>query len=708
MVNYSLRLRVAAEPPPPILLPDLTLSSYTFSNGLPENSKIADISGNDLGALLSIAAGDDRLKINGDGTQLLVGGTQATAGTFSAGIVSTLAEADNSPHTTPISLTVTSASLTPMLNDIALPMGIYTPPGMGTVLLKNIPGLVDPLSPQIVSWRMGSVTAGSGGLATDLGSLLTTNTAFATARTPRTTRGTISEVTTNRLPGADYTIPLIAVGEDGSEATCTITIQPVAGALSRGDDYVSPANDGATAIQQRLAAKMSGLKMLISVGHGPDQSFSLANLIQAGRVAVEYADPARPSKLRTVDVYNCHRIDFNELGVGGTPAHRFHFRAGSSDCWAYDCFTIDGSEADLDLVVGAQNHYAFYFRGVTNCGALGGSFNHIGRCVSYGGGGSATHPDRSFDCVIEGVLFDHYYGDAIQEGGGEGNQFLGNGVFAPMRGFNPSTGIPSVDHIDQTQFAPFNPQQVLIKGNVFGHADGNAGSIGIINSATTASGPATESKLSGVDYGGNILAIRAGTAMNWGSVDGLDLHDCTIVCVTSGLIGSPNIVVDKGVSGLETVNDNVTADAQQIILYPSTPLPSTIQRVFTMGSIGSAAGITKTDCRELNIALTAMKQMQPEDGVNSLPEWLPTGVRTYDFTNWFKYPDVIERLGNYHPIDNPNGAAFANMTPAEKKALYIDVLTPKVTPGQTIYNDLHGDGTVSIGAVNFDETMKTA
>ena len=695
MSRARFKLLLAKPPPPPIILPDLTLSSYSYSSVLAAGTDFATISGNSLGASLTLAAVDPadagKVALTVDQGALEVGSVSSTTGTYEYELTSTLDGAANSPHTQRIALTVTPATLTPIINDISLPMGTLTPPGMGTTLLKNTPGLVDPASPQIVSWRMGSVTAGSGGLATDLGSLLTTNTPFATARWPTTTRGANNEVTTNRLPGASYTVPLIAVGEDGSEATCTVTITPVAGAVSRGDKLTAwPDADRADVIQSRLATKLGGLKLLISVGHVEGALYTLTGLTQEGRVTVEYADPERPCRIGGADFYRAARVSLLNVGIGGMQANKILVRE-SVEFYASGNYPLGASVADV-LAINPASQAAIKFTSGSNDGLVENNhFGWSGRGCEFGNGVARSR--------VVNNIFEHYYGDLCLTGETTDCEFVDN------LGLHPHRMVTSKDHIDGGQFAdpPAGGGTLYItrfkfSGNIIWQGAGDTGSIGFHNGSTQ-----------GIDCEicRNIFGIRAGNAMQLGRHSGAVVTDNTIFLTASGAIANNSRSAPKA-----NENDNIFDGVITLLeIGVGSSGTNILNDNLTVGSIQAPAA---TWSHEGNVALglsyPAIHKYADDAGEN-LPPKFKAGVmagRTNDFSNVFAVPNAFEKLNNYYDGDDPDvigsteGTDWANISPASAKALILATLTP-IADGAA---DLGGGAPK--GAINFDGSQKAS
>lgn len=541
----------------------------------------------------------------------------------------------------------------PKLNNITLRYGDRTTPSdSSTVLLQNIPGLIAVDSGPIVSWRTGAVTASGGGAVGDWGGFLATNTPSATARTPNPTKGSITALTTITLVGS-YTYTVTGVAANGAEATATVTIEVVPNAFNVGDVY------GGDIMSSRFATKAGGLTWLFSSGWSRTGVYNLQNINPTGRMGMKEADPSKPLKMSGLRVMGCQRVDIDGLTMGGAPNHRFLVDGNSTDCTIKRCKS--GADASWNYISpSAPNTHAIYK--IDNCTYItieDGDFTWCPRPIYLGGalfGGLA----RSRNITIRNNTFRTYYGDAMSIGGCDTILLEGNVFIAPMRNEG------NTDHIDGVQFTGASvpgtevSANVTIKGNFWIQGEGNSGSIAVMNTSVS---------LTGLVYRCNVLVGRAGTSMNWGNgvADGV-IEDTTIFLTMSGKIA-------QWYHASDPQNDNVTNGVQNLTLYAATN--SALRRVLATGSVGgSPSGWTKTDNLGLGIAYTAITQFANVAGQSNYePTFEPTGVRTYDFTSVFKYPNAFERLNNYN-ADNLAGADYPNMTSAQIKALVLDVLTP--------------------------------
>lgn len=541
-------------------------------------------------------------------------------------------------------------SAPPKLNNITLRYGDRTTPAdSSTVLIKNIPGLIADDSAPIVAWRTGGITASGGGATGDWGGFLATNTSTETARTPNPTKGNITQLTTITLAGA-YTYTVTGIAADGAEASATVTIEVVADAFNVGDIY-----DGGT-MSSRFAAKAGGLTWLFSSGWSRTGVYGLQNITPTGRMGVKEADPSKPMKLNGLRLYNCQRVDVDGLTMGGTPNHRFLVDGNSTDCTIRNCKSAADASWDYISPAIPNSHCIYKIDTATYITVEDGDFTWCPRPIMVGGapvGGVA----RAQNIAIRDNTFRTYYADAMSVGGCDGVELTGNIFIAPMRNDG------NVDHIDGVQFTGSGSEvsaNVTIEGNLWVQGEGNAGSIGVMN---------TSASLTSLVYRYNVLLGRAGTAMNLGNgVADAIIEDNTIFLTMSGKVAQYYHASDPQ-------NDNITNGVQNLTLYTATN--SVLRRILATGSVGSSpSGWTKTDNVGLGIAFTAITQFSNVPGQsNYTPTFEPTGVRTYDFSSVYKYANAFERLNNYSP-DNLAGADYASMTPAQIKALVLDVLTP--------------------------------
>jgi len=670
MPGSRFKLILRRQKPPPLLLQPLSLSSYTYSSVLSEGGVIAGISGKTIGSSLSIAPNDGTVTISLDQTQLLRGAAAVTPGTDNYQLIETLPGAANSPNPTPISLTVTPASETPILQDVSVNMGQYTTPGAGTVLLKNL-GLTAPGSPEVVSWRTGGVVANGGGLASNLTGLLAANTSSTTARSPTPSLGSNSALTVVTLPATSYSITVTGVGSDGSEDTCILTYVPVVDAFSIGDDNASFGRpDQFDTLRTRIGTKTGGKDWLISTGTVySGLTFSIRAFIPtSGSTGIRYADPARPTQIRGFSFNNCQHITAVAPGIGGGAVNKVFFQVGCVDCHVQDAYPLGASIADV-LPTNQGSIAAVKMSSATDCTVTGSWFEYCGRGAEF---------TVCTNCSVTGSIFRKNYGDGAAIGASTNTKVNRNIFIAPMRYMG------SQNHIDGIQISDdITADSIEIAGNIWVEGEGNAGSIGFINGATVANS---------MVYKNNIVIQRAVRMMILGIQNNATVSDSTFFTSASGLIGMNS----------STENDNITNSVPDMNANAASTGANTLTRIGTVGSIPSL-GVTWSlvDCRALGIAYTAVHQFV-YDGVNfnRVPYFDPVGVRTYDFSSVFNHANAFERLNNYHPVDNPAGFDYENKTPAEIRARVLDTLTPK-TGGDW---DL-GAG-VTVGAINLDGTLK--
>lgn len=564
----------------------------------------------------------------------------------------------------------------PIINDITLNYGNRTTPAnSSTVLIKNIPGLIAPNSPPIAYFRTGNVTAFGGGVVGDWGGLLATNTAIATARTPNPTKGIITQLTTVTLVGG-YTYDIIAVGENGEESTATVTINVVADAFNVGDA------NGGDVMSSRFATKSGGLTWLFTSGWERAGVYALQNLNPTGRTIVTEADPSKPMKMNGLRLYNCQRVDVDGLTMGGTPNHRFLVDTNSTDCTIKNCKS--GADASWDYINPTTPNIHAIFK-IDNCTYITVEDNHFEWCprgILIGGANISGNP-RATNIIVRNNTFRTYYGDAFSIGGCDTVDITGNTFIAPMRNEGNN------DHIDGVQFGGSGADvsaNVTIEGNMWIQGEGNAGSIGVMNTSVS---------VTNLVFRYNILLGRAATSMDLrNNISDSTVEDNTIFLTMSGKIAQYYRATDPQ-------NDNVYNGVQQIVLTTATN--SFMRRLLAVGNVGgSFTGWTKEDNLALGISYTAITQFSNVEGQSNYePTFEPTGVRTYDFSNVFNYANAFERLNNYSADNNAAGTNYTTLTVEQIRTRVLDTLTPKIGGSA----DLGGSSV--IGAITKEGQLKS-
>jgi hypothetical protein len=572
---------------------------------------------------------------------------------------------------------------TPLLQNVSINMGANTPPGMGTVLLKNL-GLVASGSAAIVSWRTSNVVATGGGANTDLGGLLATNTATATARSPKTTLGSATALTTVTLPATSYAVTVTGVTAGGLEATCILTIVPQASAFNLGDDNASfgrPDNMDSLSQPGNLKTNTGGLTMLISTGADYTASpFAIDGFLpSSGRTAVRYADPARPSRVPGLQASGTNNFDFDGFGIGGGINHKIFLHGACDSVTVKNCYPLGDSIADVAINAGgtAGNQDFILLSGVTNCTADNNYLRWGGRGLVLGGGSSGN--------FITNNVIRYVFGDLSAVGQSTNDTVSGNLCLSPMRDTDPS-GSP--DHIDNMQWdtavaGTSNTATNLVwAGNIFAQADGTAAASGFQGGVNT---------YVGVTFKNNISLFRASTAANLSGWQDSTLRDSTWLLVGSGKVGMQALNADDNVVNTTLNFVSGGGAGANALTRVFIPYGRTMDATWT---------ITNSPAHTFNIPNSVQFSY---DGVNFNHE-PDMGGSTYATSGVFKYANTLERLNNYHPVNNPAGADYPNMTPAQIKALIIDVLTP-ATSGSL---DLGGANANTIGAVARDGTLKVA
>lgn len=598
-------------------------------------------------------------------------------------------------------------SQTPLLRDVAVSKGAYTNLGSGGAYLKNL-GLTWPNSPTVAYWRISNIAAVGGGNASEITNTCASNTANAAAREPLPSGGDNSNLT-KTLNATSYTMTVTAVGLDGSEASCTYTQNVVANAFNVGDD---PVRDGAGAyLPAGMATATGGKSLLLSTGAdyrapgvSPNGVFDIGYLVpSSGRTTVQYADPLRPSQIFGLRIINCHGMIVDGLGLGGGKVNKIQLLISGGgtvdDIEIKNCYPLGSSFATDVEIGGASNHSAAVIHDSTNVNVHNNSFTYTGRAFDISLGSSV---------IVDSNTVRYIYGD----GAGIGDTpdcSLTNNIFAsPMRDPFDRSGTP--DHVDCLQFSnhvtyTFNIVRPIIKGNVWAQADGNCAWGGMQNGS--------DGVQNGL-YANNIVTGHATTGMAVGTGLVFDIRDSTIFFCASGKVNNSSV----------NANDNVTNGAFQVSIQSDAADPTahdnTMSRLFTSGSISSlTTHWSFTNNAGPNVTYPNIVQFPwaagSTDGgsftTGGYDPWArPTnydyepdmGGSTYDWSPYLNYTDALERLNNYHPINNPNGTNYAGMTCAQIKARLLLVLTPKA--GGLL--DLGGGST--IGAVKLDGTLKTA
>lgn len=574
-------------------------------------------------------------------------------------------------------------NLTPILQNVSVIMGAKTPLNMGTVLLKNLV-LVAPGSAPIANWRTTITSATGGGANTDLSSL-SSNTANATARSPAPTLGAINSLTLTTLAATSYAITVTGVTAGGLEATCTLTYVTQAGAFNLGDNnaaFGDPDEMFNETVAIRLGTKTGGLTMLLSTGADlTSPVFRLTGFSpSSGRTTVQYADAARPSRVPNLLISNVNNFDVTGLGIGGAIAHKIWISGTSDGTTVKNCYPLGDSIADVAINAGGT-------AGGVNFIFLGGPGSAVTNCtidnnyLRWGGRGIVLSP--STGCSVTNNIIRYCYGDLCAIGVSTNDTITGNLALSPMRDTDTG-GMP--DHIDNMQWDGGIITNLLFANNLFAEADGTATSSGFQGGAFN---------YVGVTYKNNISLFRASTAANLTAWQDSTIADSTWLLVGSGKLGMTALGADDNVfNGQPGFSDG---DGHGGHLGSGA---NALTRVFVPYAASMGASWTVTNSPNQNLSIPNAVQ-HVYDGINFNIE-PDMGGSTYATSGIFKYANTLERLNNL-TATNTAGADYPNMTPAQIKALILDVLTPAT--GGTL--DLGGANANTIGAVCRDGTLKT-
>lgn len=568
----------------------------------------------------------------------------------------------------------------PLLQNVSVTMGAKTPLNMGTVLLKNL-GLVATGSAPIANWRTTITSKVGGGATSDL-SNLSSNTANATARSPAPTLGANNSLTTTTLAATSYAITVTGVTAGGLEATCTLTYVIQAGAFNLGDNnagFGDPDDLINDTLRIRLGTKTGGLTMLLSTGADlTNQVLIFAAFVPAsGRTTVQYADPARPSRIPNLRLSNTNSFDVTGLSIGGGyNVHKIWLDGTCDGSTVKNTVPLGDSVANVSIGnQDAGNVNFIYLNGVSNCTVDNNYLLWGGRGITLSG---------TTGCTVSNNVIRYFYGDAEAISTSTNDTVTGNQAYAPMR--DTDTGI-NPDHIDMRQWdvGPLGgstPTNLTYHGQIYAQADGTAAASGFQGGYNT---------YTGVDWRFCITLFRASTAANLAAWQDSTIADSTWLLVGSGKVSQAASGADDNVFNGQpgfTTTGGAGANALTRVFVPYT------------ATMGGTWTVTNSPNHTFSIPLAVQF---PYTGVtfNLEPDM---GGSTYATSGIFKYANTLERLNNYNALTNTAGADYPNMTPAQIKALILDVLTP-ATGGSL---DLGGANNNTIGAVCLDGTLKTA
>lgn len=568
------------------------------------------------------------------------------------------------------------ASQTPTLQNVTVPMGAYTNKNSGGVYLKNL-GLTADGSPAVTSWRISNITAVGGGANGDLTNTLAAGSptaANATARTPLPSVGSNTALTLT-LAATSYTMTVTAVGADATEATCTLTFAVQASAFNIGDDYGSGGRDTAAAMNP-WKTQVGGLTALIAVGadYGSTQLLLQNVAPSSGRMTVQYADPARPSRMASVRLSSCTAVDVASLGYGGAQMNHIH-ADGCTDCTVSDAYPLGASVADI-YTPDPHSQRGLYVSACTDCNFPDNHLEWVGQGLAISAG--------SVRCYAPRTRMRYVYGDFMTFGTGVDMGCPDSIFCSPMRFLNVD------DHIDFIQIGDATfPDGVDIRRVRCYQADGDSGSIPFINGGDGTGGLSPTKR---VLMKGAVFCHRAGTAFNGGlHAGGSEYSDATIFQVPSGTVAINDVTAGP--------SDNLSNVTPAITMQPSTGT-NLMERLFSSGSaMGTIAGWTKTSGGGTfaNKVYDNTQFTYAVGNYNREPAWTKPSV---DWSAYLNYADAYERLGNYHSVNNPVGMDYPNMSIDEIDVASRTILAPKVSG--TLDHAASGVD----GGLNFDASVK--